>query len=473
MSSERPSVVILGAGATGLGSALGVAYNARGAHVLVVERNPTSGGLAGSFRWKDHIIDYGPHRLSPQLPAIRALASELLGPDLLVKRAQHGVHFRRRLYQHPPRVIDFLHPAALAEAFAFAVSFIFAKFAWIVRRFRSDTFESVASRNFGRRFHDKILFPMAKKVWTDPDTIDPLFVNQRMAMIRPFEILKTVVLPSPELNPQAIYYPRQGYQQLWDRMSEALRWEGHDIWWNSQPTRIEVENNKIVRVHLARPSGETVVETSDIPVLSTIPLPILSKLISGMKIENLDERLARIKYRSMLLVAFEFDVARALPYRVLIFPESSVSFNRLFEQNEYSRDTVAPGKSVVVADITLPRGDPLFHASDAEIIARVEADLRRLPYIPSSKIVDRTVKRVEFAYAVPDVESRKTTTELLHELKQISNLHLLGRFAVGEYDNADYAIDNGLLFGAMLAGRISRIEYLCSSYEKRGRNIVL
>ena len=157
--AHRPDVLILGAGPTGLGVGLGVALHSASQKVLLVERNSTTGGLGGSFAWKGHSIDYGPHRLSPNLRTVRALVDELLGPDCLIKRSQHGVQFAGRLYQFPPRLVNLLHPAPHYHLLAFAGSFLAAKAQWIVRRFRSDTFETTVVRKFGRRFYRRSRCP--------------------------------------------------------------------------------------------------------------------------------------------------------------------------------------------------------------------------------------------------------------------------------------------------------------------------
>jgi protoporphyrinogen oxidase len=225
-------------------------------------------------------------------------------------------------------------------------------------------------------------------------------------------------------------------------------------------------------VRLTGPGGETVIEGPDLTVVSTIPIATLVRLLTGFDTQPLLDLTAGIKIRSMLLVALEFDRPRALPYRTLIYPEQDISFNRLFEQNEYSRETVEAGRAVVVADITGPRGDPTMAKSDADIVGMVCADLAKLPYVPRAAIVDTLVKRVEFAYVTPDLDTRRRMYQLQHALKRIANLELVGRFAAGEYDNADYAIDNGITLGAVISGRISKLEYLCATNSNRQRYIV-
>ena len=50
-------------------------------------------------------------------------------------------------------------------------------------------------------------------------------------------------------------------------------------------------------------------------------------------------------------------------------------------------------------------------------------------------------------------------SKLLKKLSEIENLELIGRFGVGEYDNSDYAILNGINLSKYLTSEISKIEY--------------
>lgn len=471
--SGDPRVVILGAGPSGLGTALGVALNGRGLKTVTIEKNDRPGGLAGSFRWKDHTLDYGPHRLSPNSDTVYVLAEDLLGPDLIMKRNQHGAHLGGKLFQFPPRVSDWATPWALWQLSAFAWSFFIAKLAWVPRRFEADTFEKIIVRKFGRRFYRLIAAPMSEKVWGPPETFDPNFANQRFAMVDPKEVLKRVIFPKQELNPANFYYPRKGFQQLWDNMAAFVERQGHSILYNAAPRRLQVEKGRITAVSVATPAGEKTISGEDLTVVSTIPIFSLVNMIDGLATEPMKELLAAVRFRSMLLVAFEFEGDKTLPYRVLFYPEKRFCFNRLCEQNEFSRETVAPGRSVVIADITVTRGDPGLSRPDSEIIARAKEDLARLPYIDLSRLIDAHVERVEFAYPVPDIQSRKNLFEVSHQLKQISNLELLGRFSIGDYDNSDYALEHGLDLSAMISGQSTRLEYMRAVNRQKGRSIVL
>lgn len=469
---SRPRIVVLGAGPTGLGAALGAVLNDPEARVTVIERAAKPGGLAGSFSWRGHTIDYGPHRLSILIDDIRVLAEEFLGPDCLVKPSQHGVQFDGTLYQFPPRSMDWLTPGSLLEAAATAGSWIAGQVRWVTSRFDEDTFERVMTRKFGWRFYDRVIVPMSRKVWAEPDQIDPQFAVQRFSQIEPLQVLRKLLFPRQEINPVSFYYPRKGFQQLWDNIAEYLRRRGSAIRFQTSLSRLEVSGGRITRIVTRGHGGEEVLEGDGLTVVSTIPLPSLVDLLDGCPTDDLIRQTRNVRIRSMLLATFEFDQPRTLPFRTLIFPQEDFCFNRLFEQNEYSRDTVGEGKSVIAADITLPRGDDRLARPDEEILNQVRSDLSRLRCIDCSRITAEHVERVPFAYVVPDLGTRQAMYRVQHALKQIAGLELAGRFATGEYDNSDYALERGMMLGAVLCGKLSRMEYLRALHSRKIRPIV-
>ena len=79
----------------------------------------------------------------------------------------------------------------------------------------------------------------------------------------------------------------------------------------------------------------------------------------------------------------------------LNFSRKKFIFNRIFEQNLYSRDTVEKGKSLIVADITFDR-DKKFY-SENEIIKITKDQLKSLKYINMDKLISITVEKIEYA----------------------------------------------------------------------------
>jgi phytoene dehydrogenase-like protein len=74
-------IAVVGAGPAGLAAAWRAAQG--GHDVVVLERAPVVGGMAGSFDVAGLRVDHGSHRLHPATPApILAALRNLLGPGL-------------------------------------------------------------------------------------------------------------------------------------------------------------------------------------------------------------------------------------------------------------------------------------------------------------------------------------------------------------------------------------------------------
>jgi NADPH-dependent 2,4-dienoyl-CoA reductase/sulfur reductase-like enzyme len=81
-------IAVVGAGPAGLAAAWRAA--AAGHEVVVLERGPQVGGMAGSFEVAGLRVDHGSHRLHPATPApVLAALRGLLG-DELQTRPRHG-----------------------------------------------------------------------------------------------------------------------------------------------------------------------------------------------------------------------------------------------------------------------------------------------------------------------------------------------------------------------------------------------
>ena len=98
---DKPHVVILGAGAAGLGAAFQLTRLGK-SRVTVLEQNHRVGGNAGSFEIEGIRVDYGSHRLHPACdPEVFRDIQTLLGDDLL-DRPRHGrIRFARSMDSFP------------------------------------------------------------------------------------------------------------------------------------------------------------------------------------------------------------------------------------------------------------------------------------------------------------------------------------------------------------------------------------
>src|SRR3989338_9908450 len=95
MSNTQKTAVVLGAGITGMTVAWKLSE--AGYKVHVIEKTDKVGGMAGSFSYKDMVLDYGPHKVYTQLPGILDVYKEIVGEDLLRIKKKNSL---RRSEEH-------------------------------------------------------------------------------------------------------------------------------------------------------------------------------------------------------------------------------------------------------------------------------------------------------------------------------------------------------------------------------------
>ena len=224
----------------------------------------------------------------------------------------------------------------------------------------------------------------------------------------------------------------------------------------SYPTKIYLEDNKIKYLEVKKKNKIIKIDTDNSKVVSSIPIYNLIQIVDADK-ENLMNLAKKVRIRSMYLVIIKFNQNQTLPYRTLIFPEKKFIFNRIFIKSYISRSTIEKNKSVIVADITFDKNSEFY--SEEKIKEIVKEQISTLNYININKLESIKVELVEHAYVSPEEETRRNFQIIEKKLSEIENLELIGRFGVGEYDNSDYAILNGINLSKYLTSEISKIEY--------------
>ena len=96
MKEKTKTVVILGAGITGLvaGYYLSKSYN-----VIILEKKKFIGGSALGFRYKDFILDSGPHKLYTELPGIMGEIAKIC--QLIKVKKKNSIYLKGKYYDFP------------------------------------------------------------------------------------------------------------------------------------------------------------------------------------------------------------------------------------------------------------------------------------------------------------------------------------------------------------------------------------
>ena len=431
------AVVILGAGPAGLGAALRLGR--RGVlNVAVVEKTNIAGGNAASFEIEGLRVDYGSHRLHPSCkPEILQEIRDLLGSDLL-DRPRHGrIRLRGRWVHFPLKPADLaLH---LPVSFMCGVLFDAA-----TKRFRVNTeasFASVLEHGLGPTICRDFYFPYAAKIWgVPPVELAAEQAHKRVSGSSFGKMLQKVLNAVPGLKPKKggrFFYPRHGYGQISEAYCQAARQAGVDFHFGASVVRLELDSGHAVAVHTSSASGERRFPAQQF--LSTIPLPILTRIATPAAPADALSATSALRYRAMILIYLVLDTEQFTEYDAHYFPESDIPITRLSEPKNYSLATLH-GMTVLCAELPCDPKERVWHASDDELGRLVFDGLGSAGLRVSCRLRRVVTRRLEQAYPIYTHDYRRHFDVLDAWAASIDGLVTFGRQGLFAHDNTHHAL---------------------------------
>jgi protoporphyrinogen oxidase len=370
--SNRPAkpVAIIGAGVAGLTAAQFLRRN--GIPVVLLEGGKQIAGMASSFvDERGFHYDFGAHFITNRLAAAVGISAQCrevpyYGESFLVDGKQYS------------------YPFGLMTSPRFAASAI--KTRLLPRRSKNgaDAPDGLSAldwfrEEFGQALADEVSLPVLEAWSGVPADRLAASVGEKLQN----SILKTIYLrlssrwqgravaigyshEAPEGAGVYHVYPDRGVSQVCERLLEGL----HDVVEMESPVEaIQVVDGRVVGIRAAGREREVAA------VVSTVPAPILPKLIEGT---DALEPLRRFRYRPMAFVCLRFEKRGILPDTVLWTAGGRYPFFRLTE-TPLSMPWLAPeGKTLITADIGCEVGDATWTMDDAALGERCVAAMEEL-----------------------------------------------------------------------------------------------
>jgi protoporphyrinogen oxidase len=433
-----PRVVVLGAGPAGAGAAFRLAQD--GAQVTLLERGEGPGGAAGSFDLAGMRVDYGSHRLHPQLaPRILADLRRLLGEDLLLRPRNGRIRLGGRWVGFPLRPLDLLTHLPPALALGAARDALAAP----LRRLRPEreSFAGVLERGLGPTLCRDFYFPYARKVWgLEPEDLSPVQARRRVSARSPLAMLARL-LPGRRRS-RAFYYPRGGY----GRISEALAVEaqrlGADARYGAAVSAVEVRAGRAVAVRFAQAGQERRVMADH--VFSTQPHPTLVRAVEPAPPDAVRRAAASLETRAMVLVYLVLEAERFSAHDAHYFPEPDVAITRLSEPKHYGGGPA--GVTVLCAELPCAVGDGVWALDDAALGQRVADDLVRAGIPLNAPVREVAVRRLPHAYPIYRMGFEAHFATVDTWVGGVEGLLTFGRQGLFAHDNAHHAL--AMAYGA-------------------------
>ncbi len=425
-SASGPQVVILGAGLTGLATAL----HLRDCSVALVEREQRVGGKARSERRGGYTFDVTGHWLHLRDDRVRALVGRLFSPgDLVEIERKTGVYTHGVMLPYPFQAN--LHGLPLPIVHECLVGFFEAQ----LRSARGDapeprTFEEYAVARFGAGIARHFFVPYNQKLWgMHPDRLTAAWVSRYIPIPDPAQVIGGAIGLRQEglgYNARFLYPRRGGIDALPEAMCRALP-SGTDLRLSTAVTSVHPFAR---RVELSDGSALTYDR-----LVSSLPLPELVARMVGVPdaVREAAAKLRSVRWRYL-------NVATAtrppIEEHWVYVPDPDIPFFRVGVFSNAVPSMAPPGAGALYVELTDREHDPDLGA--------VYDALARMGAITSpDDVVFADVRDVEHAYVVFDEHHEAATKTIFSWLREVG-VHSCGRYGSWIYNSMEDSILQGM-----------------------------
>lgn len=451
---EGKKVIVLGAGLSGLSAAYELTR--QGASATVIEKNPEVGGLARTIERDGYRFDFGGYRFIGGSSEIRDLFKELLGPDLLTVTATSKIYYRGYSYAYPLEVKDLVKGLGQKEAAVALWTYAGRQIAGhLPGHARPRNLEEWLLERFGETLYRAFFRDYSEKIWGI--ACHRLSAELASRRIRGVELGKGLVrrlLPRRLAGDMGhrFLYPKRGIGQLSDALAERIE-RKNELLRDGTVTEVRVRRGRVKGVTYRDRKGDSH-EAQATHLVSSIPLPRLLYILSPRPPADVLASARALLFRDVISVCLKLRREQVTRDSWIYAPDPQIGFARLLEPRNWSRAMVPVGKSSLVAETYCFEGDPVWSASDEELIDRTVQDLsERMALIRPEEVLGGVVLRIRKPYPVYELGYHEHLTRIHRFLSSIVNLQAIGRGGMFKYYNVGHLVRSGIraaenVFGA-------------------------
>ncbi len=437
--------VILGGGPAGLAAAYALSKRRRPA--IVVEGSDTLGGISRTVEYRGNRFDLGGHRFFTKFDEVQQLWNEVLGDELLVRRRLSRIYYRDRFFDYPLRPYNALRNLGLLEAARCFASYLRAR----AHGDDDDHFEAWVSSRFGRRLFDIFFRSYTEKVWGIPcSEIGAEWASQRIKNLSLGVAIRTALMGARGTGRDVasliehFHYPRLGPGMMYERMGERAAAMGAQLRMQTRAIAVQREGRRVTAIEIESRRGRSWLGGEHF--LSSIPLTELVERMTPAAPPDVLASARALSYRHLLTIDLIVDTPDLFPDNWIYVHSPDLRVGRIQNFGNWSPEMVAdPGTSALGLEYFVSDGDPLWTASEQELVSFGSEELRRTGLLGRARIIDGTVVRAPRAYPVYRIGYRPHLDRVIEFVRSFENLQAVGRYGMFKYNNADHSILTALL----------------------------
>jgi protoporphyrinogen oxidase len=431
----------VGAGVTGLATAWQLA--AAGKQVLILEATCRAGGMATTFRYKDFLLDQGPHKFFSTMEDRMRMVEEIMGADFLTVPKRSRIRLTGHLLDYPVGLVDLVKNLSPLIAVSGGASYVWQLIRNLFDRTPDLSYEDWLVRRFGWRLYDLVFAAYARKIWGEPKTLARELAETRIAVPGLLPLLFRMLFAprrGPVIHAETFRFPQMGSGEFCRRLAELVIQYGGQIQFGTPVTRVVQEHNRVSALNIGT-GGSIPVGPEDVVIL-TIPIGYLVRSLEPVPPSPVLQAVNGLRARDLVLLYVILDQPSVSDDNWLFFPESQYIFTRVSEQKNFSAMMCPADKTSLCLEIVADEAS--WRASDAELYERAIAGLEETGLVNRSRVLEYFTRRLKWVYPVYDIHYRQNAHTALDYLDSISNLYSVGRQGgfnyVGQIDCLDIGV---------------------------------
>ncbi len=460
------TVVIMGAGPAGL--AAGYALTRAGWTAQVYELAPLVGGLARTVSRDGYRFDIGGHRWFTKKDELNHFLVDLMGPELIWVDRISRIYFDGKFVSYPLKtgeVIRNIGPFTGARA---AADFVVSQVSQRVSGRPVVTMEDAYVAQFGRTLYELFFKNYSEKLWGEACTnLSGDWVAQRSKGLSLFTAVRDAVKRSDnqvESLLEKFMYPRLGYGRISERMAEGIVASGGSVNLGWRVAGVKHDDLAIQSITVDNGAREQVIEGD--AFVSSIPMTELIHILRPSVDQALLDATRMLTFRDLITAHVYVDRPRVTDDTWVYVHDPRVIFGRLHEPRNWSADMAPEGKTSLVLEIFCDANDAIWRQSDGALLERVTGDLSDyLGFVEPREVIGGFIERSRDAYPRYAVGYRDAVDAIKRHLYSYRNLSIVGRGGTFRYNNADHAIETGLLAARNVLGEAVDIDSVNSEQE--------
>lgn len=435
-------VIILGAGISGLSAAWRLSDN--GVKVDVFESDLSVGGLAGSIREDGYCLDIGPHSFFSDDQQIVNIVRGLFKNKLQPNPRSVKFYYKGRYIDYPLTAQGVLFQMGLGSGMRAALSFLKGRlfpYKLIAVNGDDETVEDWAITSFGEYLYRTFFKPYTEQFWKVPCSelsSRSIPTHTRMSFVNTLKLLfhqkidkSKKSLIEREMRPT--YYPDTGFVEIAEQIAKLIKRNQGHIHLGCEVTGVTELPDRKMRIFY-QCNGQQKEMESDY-VISTIPLPLLAKMISPPVPPEVIAPANKLEYRSLVVLGMLTQKQKILNcgYTYLL----DRPFNRIFEMNEFSIHTSLSGENIIAVEIPCLRDSTIWTATKEELFNMCIAAMAEDGFIAPGDVKRLFLAKAPYAYPIYRKDYAVHLNRFMDYLKKYKSLATLGRCGEFMYMDID------------------------------------